>query len=89
MLRREDNGSSPDVVAERVFRALTVAPPRSSYQTGKYSRRLAMISMLPVPVLDAARRRVFGLPAPGSQAAARRAELTRPALTHSAGPRRD
>ena len=69
MRRREDNGSSPDVVAETVFRALTVARPRSSYLTGKYSRRLAMISMLPVPVLDAARRKVFGLPAPGSQAA--------------------
>ena len=30
--------------------------------------RLAMLSKLPTPVLDAARRRVFGLPAPGSLA---------------------
>jgi hypothetical protein len=38
------------------------------YLTGKDSRRLAVLSMLPAPVLDAAKRRVFGLPAPGSLA---------------------
>jgi len=37
--------------------------------TGKDSRRLALLSLLPTPVLDAAKRRVFGLPAPGSLAA--------------------
>ena len=36
------------------------------YLTGKNSRRLALLSMLPTPVLDAVKRRVFGLPAPGS-----------------------
>ena len=35
----------------------------------KNSRRLALLSLLPTPVLDAAKRRVFGLPAPGSQVA--------------------
>jgi hypothetical protein len=39
------------------------------YLTGKDARRLAMLSRLPAPVLDAAKRRVFGLPAPGSLAA--------------------
>ena len=67
MQRREDNGSPPDVAAATITRALTAARPRAVYLTGKYSRRLAMLSMLPTPILDAARRRVFGLPAPGSR----------------------
>jgi NAD(P)-dependent dehydrogenase (short-subunit alcohol dehydrogenase family) len=32
------------------------------------ARRLSLLSRLPAPVGDAARRRVFGLPAPGSLA---------------------
>jgi NAD(P)-dependent dehydrogenase (short-subunit alcohol dehydrogenase family) len=35
---------------------------------GKDSRRLAVLSGLPAPVLDLARRRIFRLPAPGSLA---------------------
>ncbi len=35
---------------------------------GKDSGRLAVLSKLPTPVLDAVRRRIFGLPAPGSLA---------------------
>ena len=66
--RREAGGSSPDVAAATVARALTVARPRSVYLCGRFARRLALISWLPVPVGDAARRRVFGLPAPGSRA---------------------
>ena len=68
MQRRENNGSPPDVAAATITKALTTARPRAVYLTGKYSRRLAMLSLLPTPVLDAARRRVFGLPAPGSRA---------------------
>jgi NAD(P)-dependent dehydrogenase (short-subunit alcohol dehydrogenase family) len=68
MQRREGNGSPPDVAAATIVRALTAARPRNGYLTGKDSRRLAMLSKLPTPVLDAARRRVFGLPAPGSLA---------------------
>jgi NAD(P)-dependent dehydrogenase (short-subunit alcohol dehydrogenase family) len=73
MQRREGNGSPPDVAAATIARALTAARPRHAYLTGKDSRRLALLSKLPVAVLDAARRRVFQLPAPGSLAAGRRA----------------
>jgi NAD(P)-dependent dehydrogenase (short-subunit alcohol dehydrogenase family) len=66
MMRREKNGSPPDVVARTVARALTAGHPRASYLTGRYARRMATISRLPIPVLDAIRRRIFGLPAPGS-----------------------
>ncbi len=68
MQHREGNGSRPDVVAATIARALTRSHPRSVYLTGKDSRRLAMLSLLPAPVLDVARRRVFRLPAPGSLA---------------------
>jgi NAD(P)-dependent dehydrogenase (short-subunit alcohol dehydrogenase family) len=69
MSHREGNGSPPDVAAATITRALTASRPRAVYLTGKDSRRLALLSMLPTPVLDAAKRRVFGLPAPGSLAA--------------------
>ena len=68
MRRREDTGSPPDVAAATITRALTTTRPRHVYLAGKYSRRLALLSLLPSPLLDAARRRVFGLPAPGSLA---------------------
>ena len=70
MQHREGNGSPPDVPAAAIVRALTAARPRSVYLTGKDSRRLAMLSKLPVPILDAVRRRIFRLPAPGSLASA-------------------
>jgi NAD(P)-dependent dehydrogenase (short-subunit alcohol dehydrogenase family) len=70
MARREGNGSSPDVPAATIARALTARHPRTMYLTGKNARRLALLSRLPAPVLDAAKRRVFGLPSPGSLAAA-------------------
>jgi NAD(P)-dependent dehydrogenase (short-subunit alcohol dehydrogenase family) len=69
MARREAHGSPPDVAAATIARALTAARPRTVYLTGKDSRRLAILSGLPAPVLDLARRRIFGLPAPGSLAA--------------------
>jgi NAD(P)-dependent dehydrogenase (short-subunit alcohol dehydrogenase family) len=68
MERRESHGSPPEVAAAAIVRALTAPRPRAVYLTGRYSRRLALLSRLPVPVLDRARRRVFRLPAPGSLA---------------------
>jgi NAD(P)-dependent dehydrogenase (short-subunit alcohol dehydrogenase family) len=68
MERREANGSPPDVAAVTITRALTARRPRAVYLSGKDSRRLAILSGLPTPVLDMARRRVFRLPAPGSLA---------------------
>jgi NAD(P)-dependent dehydrogenase (short-subunit alcohol dehydrogenase family) len=69
MARREAHGSPPEVAAATIARALTAARPRTVYLTGKDSRRLAILSGLPAPVLDLARRRIFRLPAPGSLAA--------------------
>ena len=66
MQRREGSGSPPDVPAATIVRALTATRPRGVYLTGKDSRRLAILSTLPTPVLDAVRRRIFRLPAPGS-----------------------
>jgi NAD(P)-dependent dehydrogenase (short-subunit alcohol dehydrogenase family) len=68
MGRREGNGSPPEVVAATILRALTSARPRAVYLTGRDSCRLAILSELPTPILDAARRRIFRLPAPGSLA---------------------
>lgn len=68
MNEREGQGSPPDVAAATIVRALTTRRPRTMYLTGKDSRRLALLSLLPTPVLDATKRRVFGLPAPGSLA---------------------
>src|SRR5690242_12436166 len=68
MERREANGSPPDVAAATIARALSAPRPRAVYLCGKDSRRLALLSGLPAPVLDLARRRIFRLPAPGSLA---------------------
>jgi len=68
MERREANGSPPEVAAATIARALTAPRPRAVYLCGKDSRRLAILSGLPAPVLDLARRRIFRLPAPGSLA---------------------
>jgi NAD(P)-dependent dehydrogenase (short-subunit alcohol dehydrogenase family) len=73
MNEREGHGSPPDVAAATIVQALTASRPRTMYLTGKDSRRLALLSLLPTPVLDAAKRRVFGLPAPGSLASPRAA----------------
>jgi NAD(P)-dependent dehydrogenase (short-subunit alcohol dehydrogenase family) len=70
MVRRlavlERRGSPPDVVADAVAAALAARRPRARYLVGKDARRLAALGRLPVPVLDAVRRRMFGLPAPGT-----------------------
>jgi NAD(P)-dependent dehydrogenase (short-subunit alcohol dehydrogenase family)/pimeloyl-ACP methyl ester carboxylesterase len=82
MTRREKAGSPPAVVAETILAALTTSRPRAVYLTGKNARRLAMISLLPTPLLDAARRRIFRLPSPGAFVTHRQAT---PPLEHAAG----
>ena len=52
-----------------IVRALAAARPRALYRTGKFARRMAALSLLPAPLLDPLRRRLFGLPAPGSLSA--------------------
>jgi NAD(P)-dependent dehydrogenase (short-subunit alcohol dehydrogenase family) len=62
-----EKGSSPEVVAETVERALRASRPRSCYLSGKNARRMATIArLLPVPAQDALRRRLAGQPAPES-----------------------
>ena len=60
---RERNGSSPDVVADVVLRALTARQPRTRYLVGKDARRLAFLARwAPDPLFDRIRVRLFGLP---------------------------
>jgi NAD(P)-dependent dehydrogenase (short-subunit alcohol dehydrogenase family) len=72
-LTRERNGSSPDVVARTVLRALTVQRPRSRYLVGKDARRLAFLARwLPDPIFDRLRLKALGLPTNFGPAAAPR-----------------
>jgi NAD(P)-dependent dehydrogenase (short-subunit alcohol dehydrogenase family) len=69
-LRREQKGSPPDVVAEKVQTVLTTARPRARYLVGKDARMLAnLVRFVPTSTLDALRRRIFKLPAHGLRAA--------------------
>ena len=69
--KQERDGSPPRVVADTVLTALTTRRPRASYLTGKHAHLLANVARwLPAPALDALRRKVFHLPAPGSRAMA-------------------
>jgi hypothetical protein len=68
---RERRGSPPELVADAVATALAARRPRARYLVGKDARRLATLGRLPAPALDALRRRMFGLPAPGALSARR------------------
>lgn len=65
--RLELAGDPPEVVANTVARAVRAARPRAYYLTGKDARRLATVAKLPPALLDRVKRRLFGLPAPGSR----------------------
>ena len=67
MQRRERAGSPPEVAARTIAVALSAARPEGVYLTGRFAHRLALLSRLPTPALDAGRRRIFGLPAPLSR----------------------
>jgi NAD(P)-dependent dehydrogenase (short-subunit alcohol dehydrogenase family) len=61
--QREKAGTSPDAVARTVERALMDARPRARYLVGKDSMLLATLArFMPTRLLDAVRRRIFGLP---------------------------
>jgi NAD(P)-dependent dehydrogenase (short-subunit alcohol dehydrogenase family) len=67
--RLHEKGSSPDIVAKTVERALRASRPRSCYLSGKNAQRMAAVArLLPVPAQDALRRRLASQPAPGSLA---------------------
>lgn len=61
-----EKGTPPEAVAPVISRALTVRRPRAHYTVGKSSRRMTVIGRLPIRLADAVRRRIFGMPAPGS-----------------------
>lgn len=65
---REAQGSPPEVVAAVVLRAIEHPRPKARYLVGKDARILATVAKLPPVMLDALRRRFFGLPRPGSMA---------------------
>jgi NAD(P)-dependent dehydrogenase (short-subunit alcohol dehydrogenase family) len=61
-LKRELNGSPPEVVARAVCHALTARRPRIRYRVGKDARLLAILpGILPDWLLDAVRSRLFHL----------------------------
>jgi len=63
-VKRERDGSSPDVVADAVLRALRDRSPRRRYLVGKGARLLATLPrIMPAALLDRVRARMFGLQA--------------------------
>jgi NAD(P)-dependent dehydrogenase (short-subunit alcohol dehydrogenase family) len=65
---REAQGSPPDVVAAVVVQVIEHPRPKARYLVGKDARLLATVARLPPFMLDALRRRFFGLPRSGSMA---------------------
>jgi NAD(P)-dependent dehydrogenase (short-subunit alcohol dehydrogenase family) len=59
---RESAGSRPEVVAPAIHHALTSGRPKACYPVGKDARLLVTLPrVLPTSLLDALRRRLFGL----------------------------
>lgn len=64
MLALESHGVGPEVVAETVYRAMTVRSPGARYPVGPKSRLLPFLfTRLPARVADAVRMRLFHQPA--------------------------
>jgi hypothetical protein len=69
-LKPERKGSPPDVVAQKVQMVLAASRPRARYLVGKDAQKLAnLVRFVPTSMLDALRRKIFHLPAPGSRMA--------------------
>lgn len=67
-LKDELAGSPPDVVAETIITACITKHPKAHYLTGAGAHKLAAMAHLPQATQDAAKRKIFGLPAPGAAA---------------------
>jgi NAD(P)-dependent dehydrogenase (short-subunit alcohol dehydrogenase family) len=62
-MARESAGSPPDIVAQAIHHALTSDRPKARYPVGKDARLLVTLPrLLSTAMLDALRRRLFGLP---------------------------
>jgi NAD(P)-dependent dehydrogenase (short-subunit alcohol dehydrogenase family) len=60
---REKTGSSPEVVAQTVLKALTAKTPKTRYPIGANAKTLTLMSqILPARRLDKIRFKLFGLP---------------------------
>jgi NAD(P)-dependent dehydrogenase (short-subunit alcohol dehydrogenase family) len=70
MLEMESHGVGPEVMAAKVYRALTARKPRRRYPVGPMSRLLPLLfATLPAGAADVLRLRLFGVYAPfGSRA---------------------
>jgi NAD(P)-dependent dehydrogenase (short-subunit alcohol dehydrogenase family) len=63
LLKIEEEGVGPEVMAETVLRAFTVRTPRTRYPVGPKSRLLPFLAtLLPTRALDQFRTRLFGVP---------------------------
>jgi NAD(P)-dependent dehydrogenase (short-subunit alcohol dehydrogenase family) len=65
-VKQEAAGSPPTVIADAVVRAVLAPRSPTRVVAGKGGRMLSVLAMLPPPMLDALRRRLFKLPAPRS-----------------------
>ena len=62
-MTRESAGSHPEVVAQAIRHALTSERPKACYPVGKDARLFVTLPrLLPTSVLNALRRRLFGMP---------------------------
>ena len=67
-LKRERRGSPPDVVADKILKVLKKSRPHDRYLVGKDAQLMAsLVRFVPTRPLDAMRRKIFRLPAPGSR----------------------
>jgi NAD(P)-dependent dehydrogenase (short-subunit alcohol dehydrogenase family) len=65
-IKQEEGGSPPTVIADAVVQAVLSRRSPTRVVAGKGGRMLSVLAMLPAPLLDALRRRLFKLPAPRS-----------------------
>jgi NAD(P)-dependent dehydrogenase (short-subunit alcohol dehydrogenase family) len=61
-MRRARQGSSPDVVARAILRALLETKPKTRYPVGKDAKLLTTLTALPDRMLDRFRLKIFDLP---------------------------
>ena len=66
--RTQTSGSSPGGVADVIIEAMTAKSPKARYLTGAKAHLVADMAKLPQKAQDAAKRKAFGLPDPGSLA---------------------
>ncbi len=65
--KTQTSGSSPDVVADVIVKALTAKHPHTHYLTGSKSHFAAALAHLPQPIQDEIKRKAFDQPAPDSR----------------------